>query len=164
MGLAACHLSQSLRLTHIRKKASQGKLVGVYSPRGMTQVAFVTVESFEWASSNFIPFSPFSIEVEVRKGIGRAPVKGQTEIIRAYVPRDTSLFISFHRISSERPGLPDIERVGSRIKWFRLREALLYSYCRDLRFVLAFCGMLGFSLWWYLAPEPFSRGSPFALK
>lgn len=56
---------------------------GVYSPRGMSQVAFVTVKSFEWASSNSIPFS---IEVEARKGIGRVPVKGKTEIIRAYVP------------------------------------------------------------------------------
>lgn len=32
-------------------------------------------------------------------------------------------------------------------------DALTYSYNRDIRFVLLICLLLGFSIWWFLAPE-----------
>lgn len=39
----------------------------------------------------------------------------------------------------------------SRIMPFGIREAIIY--CRDLRFSLVLCGMLGFGIWWAIAPE-----------
>lgn len=56
--------------------------------------------------------------------------------------------------SPERGGLINLFTSSSRIKGFGIREALHYSYCRDLRFVLLFCGMLGFGIWWALSPDP----------
>lgn len=40
-----------------------------------------------------------------------------------------------------------------RVKSFGLKEAIIYSYFRDIRFVLVLCAMLGFSVWWFTAPE-----------
>ena len=71
--------SESSPDTHTKEsEPRESCFVGVDSPRGITLVAFVPAESLEWASNNSIPFE---IEVEARKGIGRVPVKGQTEII-----------------------------------------------------------------------------------
>lgn len=56
--------------------------------------------------------------------------------------------------SPERGGLRNLFTSSSRILGFGIRQALHYSYCRDLRFVLLFCGMLGFGIWWALAPDP----------
>lgn len=51
-------------------------------------------------------------------------------------------------------GFKDIRGLSSRIKAFRLSDALTYSYMKDNRFILALCVMLGFSLWCLIAPEP----------
>lgn len=61
-----------------------------------------------------------------------------------YVPRDSR----FARRS------PDSLEEASRIKSFRLEEALVLAYGRDIRFVLAVCAMIWFWIWWYMAPEP----------
>jgi hypothetical protein len=56
-----------------------------------------------------------------------------------------------------KPGLADITNITretSRIKSFRLVDAIMYSYFRDIRFLLVLCLALGFSIWWALAPEP----------
>lgn len=57
------------------------------------------------------------------------------------------------------PGLSDINRIAEaprkgRVQSFGLQEAIIYSYCRDTRFVLVFCLMIGFSVWWFTAPLP----------
>lgn len=57
------------------------------------------------------------------------------------------------RSPDRKPGLADIQRKTSRIKEFTLGDAIVYSYCRDLRFVLAICLIIGFSAWWGLAPD-----------
>lgn len=44
-------------------------------------------------------------------------------------------------------------RSGSRIKEFQLSDAIIYSYAKDIRFVLLLCLSLGFSLFWLHAPE-----------
>lgn len=59
------------------------------------------------------------------------------------------------RSPDRKTGLADITRESHRIKSFRLRDAITYSYWRDLRFVLVLCALLGFSLWWFIAPELF---------
>jgi len=40
-----------------------------------------------------------------------------------------------------------------RIKSISLKEAIRYSYLKDMRFILCLCAMLGFSIWWMVAPE-----------
>lgn len=57
------------------------------------------------------------------------------------------------RSPDRKPGLTDISRGTSRKKEFRLEDGILYSYCRDPRFVSVVCGIIGFSAWWALAPE-----------
>lgn len=57
------------------------------------------------------------------------------------------------RLLDKKPGLADITRETSRIKAFRLQDAILYSYILDLRFILVLCLALGFSIWWAMAPE-----------
>lgn len=47
----------------------------------------------------------------------------------------------------------DVQRKTSRIKEFSLKEALIYSYVRDMRFVLLTCLLIGFSVWWFSIPE-----------
>lgn len=47
-----------------------------------------------------------------------------------------------------------LRETSSRIKSFGLREAIRYSYMRDMRFILCLCGMIGFSVWWAIAPDP----------
>ena len=58
------------------------------------------------------------------------------------------------RSPDRKQGLADINRETSRIKSFRLRDAVVYSYWRDPRFVLVVCAMIGITAWWALAPEP----------
>lgn len=50
-------------------------------------------------------------------------------------------------------GLADVERPTGRIKPFTLREAIQYSYVRDTRFVLLVCALVGFFVWWKIAPS-----------
>jgi hypothetical protein len=51
----------------------------------------------------------------------------------------------FLRSPDRKPGFADINRETSRIKAFRLSDAIVYSYWKDMRFVLALCAMIGFS-------------------
>lgn len=53
-----------------------------------------------------------------------------------------------------KPGLGGILRDNSRIKEFRLQDAILHSYIYDIRFISALCVLLGFSIWCTFAPEP----------
>lgn len=57
------------------------------------------------------------------------------------------------RSPDRKEGLADIMRTSSRIKEFKLSDAIIYSHIRDGRFLLLVCLLLGFALWWYLAPE-----------
>ncbi|KAL3613025.1 hypothetical protein CASFOL_043140 [Castilleja foliolosa] len=41
----------------------------------------------------------------------------------------------------------------SRIMPFGIRDAIFYSYCKDMRFSLVLCLMLGFGIWWATAPD-----------
>jgi len=50
--------------------------------------------------------------------------------------------------------LLDITRETSRIKAFRLSDAIVYLYAKDIRFVLLTCLLLGFSFWCFFVPEP----------
>jgi hypothetical protein len=50
-------------------------------------------------------------------------------------------------------GLADITRNTSRVKAFCLQNAIIYSYFKDIRFVLVLCAMIGYSVWWVTAPE-----------
>ncbi|KAK7297738.1 hypothetical protein VNO77_47737 [Canavalia gladiata] len=56
----------------------------------------------------------------------------------------------------QKPGLLNVlgDSYTERIKSFNLKEAIRYSYLKDLRFILCLCAMLGFSIWWIVAPEP----------
>lgn len=58
------------------------------------------------------------------------------------------------RSPDRKPGLADITRESQRIKAFNLREAIVYSYSKNMRFVVTLCVLIGFSLWWFTAPEP----------
>lgn len=60
-------------------------------------------------------------------------------------------------------GLRDALRKTSKVKEFRLGDALAYSYMRDTRFLLLTCLILGFALWWCFMPEPLVL-KPDALK
>lgn len=53
-----------------------------------------------------------------------------------------------------KPGLGGILRDNSRIKEFRLQDAILHSYIYDIRFISALCVLLGFYIWCTFAPEP----------
>ncbi|KAF3965442.1 hypothetical protein CMV_010366 [Castanea mollissima] len=66
------------------------------------------------------------------------------------------------RSPERKQGLADVTREMSRIKEFRLNDALLYSYMYDLRFALLTCLVIGFSIWWMAVPEPLLE-SPKAL-
>lgn len=57
------------------------------------------------------------------------------------------------RSPDRKKGLADVLRDGGRVKSFRLRDAIVYSYFRDMRFVLLICLLCGFSVWWYLVPS-----------
>lgn len=59
------------------------------------------------------------------------------------------------RILDRKPGLADILREGSRIKVFRMKDAILHSYLYDMRFLTLIILQLGFALWWALVPEQF---------
>ena len=51
-------------------------------------------------------------------------------------------------------GLADATRQTSRIKEFKLSDAIVYSYVWDIRFVLLICLLTGFSFWSFLTSEP----------
>lgn len=57
------------------------------------------------------------------------------------------------RSPDRKQGLADVTRETFRIKEFRLSDAIVYSYFRDMRFVLLTCLLMGFSLWWFYVPE-----------
>lgn len=57
------------------------------------------------------------------------------------------------RSPERKPGFSDINRISSRVKSFGLKEAIVYSYWRDTRFVFVLCLLLGYSVWWFIAPE-----------
>jgi hypothetical protein len=50
------------------------------------------------------------------------------------------------RSPDRKKGLADLTRETTRIKDFRLSETIVYSYARDIRFVLLTCWLLGFSI------------------
>lgn len=50
-------------------------------------------------------------------------------------------------------GVADVIGRNARIRLFELIDAINLSYTRDLRFVIVFCLLLGFEMWWYLLPE-----------
>lgn len=56
------------------------------------------------------------------------------------------------RSPDRKKGLADVLREGGRVKSFRLRDAIVYSYSRDMRFVQLLCLIFLFSVWWYIAP------------
>lgn len=58
------------------------------------------------------------------------------------------------RLLKKKVGLADVYCDMGRIKSFTLSDAIIYSYCRDIRFVLFLCIFFGFSLWMFIAPEP----------
>lgn len=58
------------------------------------------------------------------------------------------------RTLDRKPGLADITRDTSRIKAFRLKDAILYSYIKDIRFVIFLSLVIGFTIWTSLVPEP----------
>ena len=62
--------------------------------------------------------------------------------------------LSLVRSPGRYTGFKDIRGLSSRIKTFRLSDALTYSYMKDIRFSIALCAILGFSMWWIIAPEP----------
>lgn len=51
-------------------------------------------------------------------------------------------------------GFKNIPPVSSRIIDFRLRDAIAFSLKRDIRFSIAILSILGFTIWWGIAPEP----------
>ncbi|GKV53624.1 hypothetical protein SLEP1_g60143 [Rubroshorea leprosula] len=67
------------------------------------------------------------------------------------------------RSPDKKEGLSDFLRDTSRIKGFGLREAYLYSYWKDMRFVIAMLAIIGLSLWWFIVPDPVLV-SPYALS
>lgn len=68
------------------------------------------------------------------------------------VPSRTPLI----RSAVQKPGLLNVfgDSDSEKIKSINLKEAIRYSYLKDLRFILCLCAMLGFSIWWIVAPEP----------
>lgn len=51
-------------------------------------------------------------------------------------------------------GLADICRESGRIKSFKLSDAILLSYYKDIRFVIFLSILFGFTIWGFIAPEP----------
>lgn len=62
--------------------------------------------------------------------------------------------VSLVRSPGRNTGFKDITGFTSRIKAFTLSDALNYSYVKDIRFNIALCAILGFSIWWFIATEP----------
>lgn len=58
------------------------------------------------------------------------------------------------RLLNKKVGIADVCCDMGRIKSLTLSDAIIYSYCRDIRFVLILCIFFGFSLWMFIAPEP----------
>lgn len=54
------------------------------------------------------------------------------------------------RSPDRKVGFSDINRETSS---FRLKDAIEYSYWRDMRFALTLCAIIGFSVWWFTAQE-----------
>lgn len=55
-------------------------------------------------------------------------------------------------------GLEGVTKKSSRIKEFKLSDAIVYSYFKDIRFVTLVCLLIGFSAWWILVPEQLLEG------
>lgn len=55
-------------------------------------------------------------------------------------------------------GLEDFLVTPSRIKEFKLSDAIVSSYFKDIRFVTLVCLLIGFSAWWILVPEQLLEG------
>lgn len=62
--------------------------------------------------------------------------------------------IDGQRSPDKKIGLADVFRETGRIKSFKLKHAILYSYFWDIRFVILLSIILGFSIWTYIAPDP----------
>lgn len=60
---------------------------------------------------------------------------------------------SLMRSPDRKPGLCDIHRYTSRIKEFKLSDAIVLSYFRNLRFLSAVCLITGVAAFWVLSPE-----------
>lgn len=56
-------------------------------------------------------------------------------------------------LDGSKPGLGDVFKDSVRIKKFKLLDVLLYSYWRDIRFIIFFSLFLGFTIWIETAPE-----------
>jgi hypothetical protein len=54
--------------------------------------------------------------------------------------------------------LEAVTKKSSRIKKFKLSDAIVYSYFKDIRFVTLVCLLIGFSAWWVLVPEQLLEG------
>lgn len=61
-------------------------------------------------------------------------------------------------------GLVDVHRKTTRIKQFRLSEAIVHSYFTDIRFVTLVCLLIGFSAWWVIAPEQLFESPKYAFS
>ena len=55
-------------------------------------------------------------------------------------------------------GLEGVTKKSSRIKEFKLSDAIVYSYFKDIRFITLVCLLIGFSAWWILVPEQLLEG------
>lgn len=55
-------------------------------------------------------------------------------------------------------GLEGVTKKSSRIKEFKLSDAIVYSYFKDIRVVTLVCLLIGFSAWWILVPEQLLEG------
>lgn len=58
------------------------------------------------------------------------------------------------RSPNKKIGLADVLMDTGRIKSFKLSDAIIYSYCMDIRFVLFLSIFFGFELWMFIAPDP----------
>jgi hypothetical protein len=61
-------------------------------------------------------------------------------------------------------GLVDVHKKTTRIKQFRLSEAIVHSYFTDIRFVTLVCLLIGFSAWWVIAPEQLFESPKYAFS
>ncbi|KAI5671640.1 hypothetical protein M9H77_12004 [Catharanthus roseus] len=91
------------------------------------------------SSSNQVQEKPVWIQIRDRRD---SRIRDSVKPIRAYS----------HGIKRDM-GLKN-KKLGSRIKPFRLIDAITHSLKNDIRLCIALCAMLGFPMWWGIAPEP----------
>jgi hypothetical protein len=76
------------------------------------------------------------------------PLRANKEVLDRYVPNRRLTSVKDTRI-----GLAlAMSEASPRIKSFRFGDAIVYSYCRDLRFVTFICLLMGIWLWWMDVP------------